>query len=103
MSLYILLDDGCFFDGTQDQFRDCFFDNADSNQIFDWAASQDLRCEIRNYSQSGLAPGVRVKSCSGNTGTILRRDHPEGWMVQWNSGKAYALDQRKLARLSKQP
>jgi len=49
--LYILIEDGDLFDGTQDQFRDCFFDNANANEILDWAAKQGYRCDIRNYDE----------------------------------------------------
>lgn len=42
----ILVDNGDMFDGTRDQFRDCFFDNADNFQIIDWCESNNFSLEI---------------------------------------------------------
>ena len=39
----ILVENGDMFDGTRDMFRDCFFDNADDNQIKGW-------CEENGWS-----------------------------------------------------
>lgn len=39
----ILVDAGTIFEGTREQFRDCFFDNASNEQILDW-------CEKEGYS-----------------------------------------------------
>lgn len=40
---HIVVDDGVIFDGTRDQFRNCFFDNANDMQIIDW-------CEQNSFS-----------------------------------------------------
>jgi len=32
----ILVEEGEMFDGTREQFADCFFSNADDKQITDW-------------------------------------------------------------------
>ena len=40
----ILIDNGDMFDGTRDQFRDCFFDNANDEQIIGW--SKSMGCSV---------------------------------------------------------
>ena len=35
----IIVEKGDIFEGTRDQFRDCFFDNANDAEIKDWCAS----------------------------------------------------------------
>lgn len=39
----ILIDNGEFFEGTRDQFRDCYFDNATNDQIVHWCNEQLLK------------------------------------------------------------
>ena len=34
----IIVENGDIFEGTRDQFRDCFFDNANDAEIKDWCA-----------------------------------------------------------------
>jgi predicted transcriptional regulator len=36
----IVGEDGLYFEGTRDQFRDCFFDNAHNDQIVYWAKNE---------------------------------------------------------------
>lgn len=33
---YIIVEDGDVFQGTREQFMDCFFSNADDGEIKDW-------------------------------------------------------------------
>lgn len=47
----ILLNGGGFFEGTVEQFRDCFFDNATIESIREWAEERGLRFEIREEEQ----------------------------------------------------
>ncbi len=42
----IILDGGETFEGTVDQFRDCFFDNAEEEVIRDWAEKENMKLEI---------------------------------------------------------
>jgi hypothetical protein len=42
----ILVDNGDMFDGTREQFADCFFSNATNNQIIDWCKSQGFSLSI---------------------------------------------------------
>lgn len=37
----IIVDNGDIFEGTREQFRDCFFDNADDDEIADWCYDND--------------------------------------------------------------
>ena len=43
---YIKVADGEMFEGTRDQFRDCFFDNATDDQIIDWCRHEGVTLEI---------------------------------------------------------
>jgi hypothetical protein len=43
----ILIDNGEVFEGTPEQFQDCFFSNEfDEVLINEWAAEQGFKCEI---------------------------------------------------------
>lgn len=37
---HILIDNGEFFEGTRDQFRDCFFDNANNSAIVNFCKNK---------------------------------------------------------------
>lgn len=41
----ILINNGDIFDGNQDQFRDCFFDNASLENIVDWCKDEGFSFE----------------------------------------------------------
>lgn len=47
--LIYIINDGDIFEGTVDQFRDCFFDNADIDTVIGWCAEQDydFQCTYR--------------------------------------------------------
>ena len=42
----ILVNDGGVFEGTREQFKDCFFSNADDVEIYDWAEDMGFTVEI---------------------------------------------------------
>ncbi len=42
----ILVDNGDMFEGSRDQFRDCFFDNADNENIIGWCKDNGWKLEI---------------------------------------------------------
>jgi len=44
--LHIVIESGDVFEGTLDQFKDCFFSNADVDSIRKWCKDQDFSCEI---------------------------------------------------------
>ena len=50
MRLWITVEDGDMFEGTLEQFQDCFFSNAEPALIMDWCHEQGWKCEIRNYN-----------------------------------------------------
>jgi len=43
---HILVENGDMFDGTREQFKDCFFDNADNFVITDWCKVNEWTLEI---------------------------------------------------------
>ena len=43
----IVIDDGDMFYGTVDQFKDCFFSNADEETIRDWANVNGYNIEVK--------------------------------------------------------
>ena len=43
----ITIDNGETFEGTPDQFRDCFFDNAELDTIYDWCQEQGMKFKVR--------------------------------------------------------
>lgn len=43
---WIIVDGGDMFEGTRLQFRDCFFDNACDEVIYDWADSGGFKVVI---------------------------------------------------------
>lgn len=43
---HILVDNGEMFDGTREQFRDSFFDNADNYNIIEWCKGLECTLEI---------------------------------------------------------
>lgn len=45
---HILVENGDIFDGTREQFRDSFFDNAYDNQITEWCVKNDWVLTINN-------------------------------------------------------
>jgi hypothetical protein len=49
----IILEDGEMFEGTREQFRDCFFNNAYDNVIYDWCKEQDIKLIIRDEKLIG--------------------------------------------------
>jgi len=44
---HILIENGDVFDGTREQFRNCFFDNANDTEIIDW-------CRTLGFSQLSI-------------------------------------------------
>jgi hypothetical protein len=42
----ILVEGGDMFDGTREGFRDCFFSNADNENIINWCGSNGWSLEI---------------------------------------------------------
>ncbi|HET6226036.1 MAG TPA: hypothetical protein VFF27_07135 [Bacteroidia bacterium] len=42
----ILVENGDMFDGSRDQFADCFFSNATNEQISDWCRDNDWKLSI---------------------------------------------------------
>jgi hypothetical protein len=46
MTTYII-DDGDTFEGTIDQFRDCFFSNADEESMLNWCKEKNCKLEKR--------------------------------------------------------
>ena len=42
----IIIDDGETFEGTLEQFHDCFFTNTDLETIKEWAEENDMKVEI---------------------------------------------------------
>ena len=46
--MWIIVDGGDTFEGTLEQFKDCFFDNATKETILDWAASTGSKVDFRD-------------------------------------------------------
>ncbi len=46
MCNWIIVDDGQTFEGTFEQFKDCFFDNAEVDVIKDWAKVNNMKVEF---------------------------------------------------------
>ena len=44
--LWLIIDDGETFEGTISMFRNCFFDNADINNIKNWCDSNNFKLVI---------------------------------------------------------
>lgn len=44
----ILIESGDMFEGTRDQFRDCFFYNATNEQILGWCKDLSVSLHINN-------------------------------------------------------
>ena len=42
----ILVENGDIFEGNRGQFTDCFFSNADDDQIIDWCREQGFSLQI---------------------------------------------------------
>lgn len=42
----IVVDDGDMFEGTRGQFMDCFFSNADDEEIKDWCFTNGYKLKI---------------------------------------------------------
>ena len=55
----IVIDDGNTFEGDMESFRSCFFDNADSEAIAEWALEQGSTCQI--YYKGNLVYDSNVK------------------------------------------
>ena len=53
---WIEIDDGNLFDGTRDQFKDCFFDNATDDQIIEWARTLGVSAKINGDEKVKLYP-----------------------------------------------
>ena len=60
---HILVENGDLFDGTREQFRDCFFSNADNNQIIDW-------CIVNKYTLA--INGIILVACACPTNTKVK-------------------------------
>ena len=45
---HILVDNGVMFDGTREQFADCFFSNANNDEIIDWCKQNKFTLSINN-------------------------------------------------------
>lgn len=43
---HILVDNGVMFDGTREQFMDCFFSNANNNEIIHWCVQNKFTLKI---------------------------------------------------------
>lgn len=43
---WIVVDDGVMFEGTREQFMDCFFSNADDDNIIDWCFDKGFTLTI---------------------------------------------------------
>jgi len=41
-----IIDNGEMFDGTVEQFQDCFFSNADEDTVRDWCNNMDYNLEV---------------------------------------------------------
>ena len=44
----IIVDNGVMFEGTREQFKDCFFSNATNSEITDWCFDNGLALKINN-------------------------------------------------------
>lgn len=55
----ILVEDGDVFDGTREQFMDCFFSNASDYQIQDWCESYEWSLSING--EEILKKGIKIK------------------------------------------
>ena len=42
----IIVENGDMFDGTREQFMDCFFSNADNEEIKDWCMQHGWKLKI---------------------------------------------------------
>lgn len=42
----IIIDNGDTFEGTINQFQDCFFTNANEETIKFWCSQNNMKCEI---------------------------------------------------------
>ena len=51
---WIIIDDGDTFEGTPEQFEDCFFSNADNETIMDWAEKMNSSCIILEYPEEKM-------------------------------------------------
>ena len=45
---WILVDNGDMFEGTREQFMDCYFSNADDYQITEWCRENEWSLTIDN-------------------------------------------------------
>jgi len=43
---YYVIDDGDIFDGTIEQFKDCFFSNADEETVSNWCKQEGFTLEV---------------------------------------------------------
>ena len=46
LDTWIIVEDGDMFEGTREQFMDCFFSNAYNHQIKEWCESQGFKLKI---------------------------------------------------------
>jgi len=44
--ILIEIDNGETFEGTPNQFKDCFFDNADLDIIYDWCQKNGMKFRV---------------------------------------------------------
>lgn len=45
-STWIIVENGDMFEGTREQFANCFFTNADDEEITDWCFDNDWKLTI---------------------------------------------------------
>jgi hypothetical protein len=46
LETWIIVDNGIMFEGTREQFMDCFFSNADDEEIKDWCFDNGNKLKI---------------------------------------------------------
>lgn len=46
LDTWIVVDNGVMFEGTREQFMDCYFSNADDEHIIDWCFDNGFKLKI---------------------------------------------------------
>ena len=64
---WIIIDEGDTFEGTVEQFQDCFFSNADNDSIMEWADNMNSSCIIIDDTEDNMKEFVtKVRSLDFN-------------------------------------
>ena len=59
---WIIVQNGDVFEGTLEQFQDCFFSNADEDVVFDWAEKMDYNCTVIDVTEAEIESFLKEKN-----------------------------------------